>query len=77
VNAGPGDTILVNGISGTLGIGAAPFSGWRCGVNKILGTGRDMQAAAGNQGARALTRIEVFSIDDGSVTDFALQAHGW
>ena len=71
VNAGPGDTILVNGISGTLGIGAAIF-GLARGVNKILGTGRDKSLLAEIK-ALAPSRIEVFSIDDGSVTDFVLQ----
>jgi D-arabinose 1-dehydrogenase-like Zn-dependent alcohol dehydrogenase len=70
-NAGPGDTILVNGISGTLGIGGAIF-GLARGVNKILGTGRDMKLLQEIK-ALAPSRIEVFSIDDGSVTDFALQ----
>jgi D-arabinose 1-dehydrogenase-like Zn-dependent alcohol dehydrogenase len=70
VSAGPGDTILVNGISGTLGIGAAIF-GLAMGVNKILGTGRDKKLLEEIK-ALAPNRIEVFSIDDGSVTDFAL-----
>lgn len=70
VNAGPGDTILVNGLSGTLGIGAAIF-GLALGVNKILGTGRDKKLLEEVK-ALAPSRFEVFSIDDGSVTDFAL-----
>lgn len=70
VKAGPGDTILVNGISGTLGIGGAVF-GLAMGVNKILGTGRDKKLLEEIK-ALAPNRIEVFSIDDGSVTDFAL-----
>jgi D-arabinose 1-dehydrogenase-like Zn-dependent alcohol dehydrogenase len=70
VDAGPGDTILVNGISGTLGIGAAIF-GLAMGVNKILGTGRD-KGLLEEIKALAPSRFEVFSIDDGSVTDFAL-----
>ena len=70
-NAGPGDTILVNGLSGTLGIGAAIFAP-AMGVKKILGTGRDRKLL---EEVKALnpSRIEVFSIDDGSVTDFALK----
>lgn len=71
VNAGPGDTILVNGISGTLGIGAAIF-GLAMGVNKILGTGRDKKLLEEIK-ALAPNRIEVFSITDGSVTDFAMK----
>lgn len=71
VSAGPGDTILVNGISGTLGIGAAIF-GLAMGVRKILGTGRD-KALLEEIKALAPNRIEVFSLNDGSVTDFAMQ----
>lgn len=68
--AGPGDTILVNGLSGTLGIGAAVF-GLARGVHKILGTGRD-KALLAEIKALSPDRIEVFSIEDGSVTDFAM-----
>lgn len=71
VNAGPGDTILVNGISGTLGIGAAVF-GPAMGVKKILGTGRDRKLLEEVK-SLAPSRIEVFSIDDGSVTDFVMK----
>lgn len=39
---GPGDTLLVNGISGTLGISIALF-GPILGVKKILGTGRNRE----------------------------------
>jgi len=69
VNAGPGDTILVNGISGTLGIAAAIFAP-ALGVRKILGTGRDRKLLRDVK-ALAPSRIEVFSIEDGSVTEFA------
>jgi alcohol dehydrogenase len=69
-NVGPGDTLLVNGISGTLGIGAAVFAP-AMGVSKILGTGRDRKLLEDVK-ALAPSRIEVFSIDDGSVTDFAM-----
>lgn len=68
VNAGPGDTILVNGISGTLGISAAIFAP-AMGVKKILGTGRDRKLLEEVK-ALAPSRIEVFSIEDGSVSDF-------
>lgn len=71
VNAGPGDTILVNGISGTLGISAAIFAP-AMGVKKILGTGRDRKLLEEVK-ALAPSRIEVFSIDDGSVTDFVMK----
>jgi threonine dehydrogenase-like Zn-dependent dehydrogenase len=39
---GPGSTILINGISGTLGLGAALIALGR-GVTRILGTARDRQ----------------------------------
>jgi len=71
VNAGPGDTILVNGISGTLGIGAAVF-GPAMGVKKILGTGRDRKLLEEIK-SLAPSRIEVFSIDDGSIADFVMK----
>lgn len=68
-NAGPGDTILVNGISGTLGIGGAVW-GLARGVNKILGTGRDRKLLAEIK-ALAPDRIEVFSLEDGDLTEWA------
>jgi D-arabinose 1-dehydrogenase-like Zn-dependent alcohol dehydrogenase len=71
VNAGPGDAILVNGISGTLGIAAAIFAP-ALGVRKILGTGRDRKLLQDIK-ALAPSRIEVFSIEDGSVTEFAMK----
>lgn len=68
----PGDTVLINGISGTLGLGAAIFA-LALGANRILGTGRN-KALLAEVKALAPHRIETFSIDDGSVTDFA-RAH--
>jgi len=59
---GPGKSMLVNGISGTLGIGGALF-GLAMGVTKILGTGRDKQLLERVK-ALAPERIEVFSITD-------------
>lgn len=67
---GPGDTILVNGVSGTLGIGAAIFAP-AMGVRKILGTGRDRKLLEQVK-ALAPSNIEVFSLEDGSVTDFVM-----
>ncbi|MET0165885.1 MAG: alcohol dehydrogenase catalytic domain-containing protein [Vicinamibacterales bacterium] len=57
----PGKSLLVNGISGTLGIGGALF-GLAMGANKIFGTGRN-QALLDKVKALAPSRIEVFSIE--------------
>ncbi|TAL03620.1 MAG: alcohol dehydrogenase [Rhodospirillaceae bacterium] len=64
-NAGPGTTILVNGISGTLGIGGA-LLGLAMGVDRIYGTGRDRALLERVKGI-AQDRIEVFSLADGSI----------
>jgi threonine dehydrogenase-like Zn-dependent dehydrogenase len=65
VAVGPGKTILVNGISGTLGIGGALF-GLAMGATRILGTARNRDLL---QRVKALApdRIEVFSLDDGAI----------
>jgi D-arabinose 1-dehydrogenase-like Zn-dependent alcohol dehydrogenase len=63
VSAGPGTTLLVNGISGTLGIGGALLS-LALGVTRILGTGRNRDLLARVK-ALAPNRIEVFSLGDG------------
>ena len=68
--AGPGDTVLFNGISGTLGLGGA-LCALALGVDRILGTGRNKQLLAKVK-AIAPKRIEVFSSNDGSITDWAL-----
>jgi threonine dehydrogenase-like Zn-dependent dehydrogenase len=67
-----GDTVLINGISGTLGLGAAIFA-LAMGARRILGTGRNRELLAEVK-ALAPHRIEVHSLDDGSVLDFA---HAW
>ena len=59
---GPGKSMLVNGISGTLGIGGALF-GLAMGVTRILGTGRDRKLLEKVK-ALAPDRIEIFSISD-------------
>ena len=65
VAVGPGKTILVNGISGTLGIGGALF-GLAMGATRILGTARNRDLL---QRVKALApdRIEVFSLGDGAI----------
>ncbi len=66
---GPSSTLLVSGISGTLGLGVALF-GLAMGAKKILGTARNRDLL---QRVKALApgRIEVMSLDDGSVSDWA------
>lgn len=71
VKAGPGETLLVNGISGTLGIGGA-LLGLAMGVDRIFGTGRD-RALLERVKAIAPDRIEIFSILDGSITDWVMR----
>lgn len=65
---GPTATVLINGASGTLGLGGV-ISALALGVRKILGTGRDRQLLAAVK-ALAPDRIEVFSLEDGSITDW-------
>lgn len=68
-NVGPTDTVLVNGISGTLGIGCAVF-GLARGVKKLLGTGRDRELLAEIK-ALAPDRIEIHAISDGPIDVWA------
>ena len=51
-NAGPGETIFINGLTGTLGLGAT-FSALGRGVTRILGTARDR---AGSNASRRWRR---------------------
>lgn len=68
-NVGPGSTVLINGISGTLGIGGALFA-LALGARRILGTGRNRELL---QRVKALApdRIWVHSLDDGSMQNWA------
>lgn len=68
-NAGPGDTVLINGASGTLGLGGV-LSALALGVERVLGTGRNRELLEKVK-ALAPERIEVFSTDDGSITNWA------
>ncbi|MES2262659.1 MAG: alcohol dehydrogenase catalytic domain-containing protein [Pseudomonadota bacterium] len=67
----PGSTVLVNGISGTLGIGGALFA-LALGARRILGTGRNRELL---QRVKALApdRIDVLSLDDGAIKEWADQ----
>jgi D-arabinose 1-dehydrogenase-like Zn-dependent alcohol dehydrogenase len=59
--AGPGTTVLVNGISGTLGMGVALFA-LAFGATQVLGTGRDRDLL--DRVAKLDPRIGVHSLDD-------------
>ncbi|SEM43069.1 alcohol dehydrogenase [Variovorax sp. YR750] len=69
---GPGKSMLVNGISGTLGIGGALF-GLAMGATRILGTGRNPELLARVK-ALAPDRIEVFSNANGEAIDAWVKA---
>jgi len=69
-DAGPGKTILINGLTGTLGLGAT-LTALARGVTRILGTARDRKRLARVK-ALAPNRIETVSEADGqSVADWA------
>lgn len=63
---GTGTTVLVNGISGTLGLGVALFA-LSMGATTILGTGRDRDLL-GRVEALAPNRIKTFSTRDGDLS---------
>ena len=68
--AGPGKTIFINGLTGTLGLGAT-LAALGCGVTLILGVARDRNRLTRVK-ALAPGLIEVLSQDDGkSVADWA------
>jgi alcohol dehydrogenase len=74
-NAGPGKTILINGLTGTLGLGATLVALGR-GVTRILGTARDRGRLARVQ-SLAPARIEVLAQDDNrSVAEWARSLSG-
>jgi D-arabinose 1-dehydrogenase-like Zn-dependent alcohol dehydrogenase len=67
VNMGVGKTMLVNGISGTLGIGAALY-GLAMGATRIYGTARN-RTLLERVKALAPSRIEVLSLEDSEKPD--------
>lgn len=72
---GPGSTVLINGVSGTLGLGVALLA-LALGARKILGTGRNRELL---ERVRAIdpARIEVHSThDDEVVGDWARRLTG-
>lgn len=62
LGVGPGQTFLVNGVSGMLGLNAAMLA-LAMGATKILGTGRNI-ALLNRVKAMSPQRIEVFAVDD-------------
>jgi D-arabinose 1-dehydrogenase-like Zn-dependent alcohol dehydrogenase len=62
IGVGPGQTLLINGISGQLGLNAALLA-LAMGATKILGTGRN-QSLLDRVKALAPDRIEVLSVPD-------------
>lgn len=73
-NLGPTSTVLINGASGTLGLGGV-ISALAMGVRNILGTGRDRELLSSVK-AIAPDRIQVFCLEDGSLTDWAKSLTG-
>ena len=73
-NATAGQSMLVDGISGTLGLGAC-LLGLAMGVTRILGTGRNRELLAKVK-ALAPDRIEVHGLGDGSTAKWAKELTG-
>ena len=69
LKAGPGKSVLVNGITGTLGLGTCLLA-LAMGVTRILGTGRN-PALIEKIEALAPGRIAIQRPGDGSIADFA------
>ncbi len=71
---GPGKTVLIDGASGTLGIGGV-LNALAMGATKIFGTGRNAELL---QDVKALApdRIQVHAVGDGSLKDFVLEHNG-
>jgi alcohol dehydrogenase len=67
---GPGCSVLINGIGGTLGLGAA-LSALALGATRVLGTGRNESLLARVR-AIAPERIHVLSVGATSIRDWAL-----
>jgi D-arabinose 1-dehydrogenase-like Zn-dependent alcohol dehydrogenase len=67
----PGESLLIDGISGTLGIGAALLA-LAMGITRIFGTGRDRKQLDRVRNL-APNRIQVHSLDDGPTSDWVKQ----
>lgn len=71
---GPGKTVLIDGASGTLGLGGV-LNALAMGATKIFGTGRNKELLADVK-ALAQDRIEVHAVGDGSLNDFVREHNG-
>jgi D-arabinose 1-dehydrogenase-like Zn-dependent alcohol dehydrogenase len=71
---GPGKTVLIDGASGTLGIGGV-LNALAMGATKIFGTGRNKELLVDVK-ALAPDRIEVHAVGDGSLNDFVREHNG-
>ena len=71
-NAVAGQSMLVDGISGTLGLGAA-LLGLAMGMTRILGTGRNRELLERVK-ALAPDRIEVHALDDGATAPWSARS---
>jgi alcohol dehydrogenase len=72
--AGPGNTVLINGISGTLGLGAALIALGR-GAARVFGTGRRRDLLARVK-TLAPGRIEVLALEDQPIAEWARSLTG-
>ena len=72
--AGPGTTVLVDGISGTLGLGAC-LNALALGATKVFGTGRNADLLADVQ-AIAPDRIEVFATGSSDLGEWVRERNG-
>lgn len=66
--AGPGKSVLINGISGTLGVGAALLAP-AMGLTRVYGTGRN-RSLLDQVDKLAPNRIRLHSLDDGPVEEW-------
>ncbi|MBD2835547.1 alcohol dehydrogenase catalytic domain-containing protein [Pseudomonas sp. JM0905a] len=71
-NVGPGSTVLINGISGTLGLGAVALA-LAMGARKILGTARNESLFQRVKDLAAPGRIEIHNLGNGSIAEWANQ----
>ncbi len=68
-NVGPGSTVLINGISGTLGLGAVALA-LAMGARKILGTARNEALFQRVKDLAAPGRIQIHTLGQGSIADW-------